>query len=768
MSSPVLARALPLLALVLAAACGESTGNRSGPPSKLVLVSDPMFTATVGTALAGPITVRVTDDQDRSVADAVVQFSVQQGSATVAPATDTTDREGLARTTLTLGQTAGTVAVRVTVSGISASVQVSGVAVAGSLARLVLLPKPLVLRAVGDTARLMASLADQFGNPLPPSAITWRSLDETVATVDAGGLVTARKLAASTRVIASTTSGIADTVTVSVADPNASYCASAPVTLQPGQSVVADQAVGACIRADVASEYVAVPYFASSSPLNTTDELRVLGLGVSTFSGYSGSSGMLSASPSPQRSSGPAQSRTFESVLRETERRELTGRMAGARTQRTQRGDLAFSRIPSTLAVGDIITLNASGTSACDNPINRQGRVAAISQKAVIIHDQSNPTGGFEDSDYARIAATFDTLVVPVTEPLFGAPGDIDSNGKSVIFYTGAVNQLTSPGSGSYTGGFFYARDLYPRTGTGACATSNEGEIFYMLVPDPSGALGNTFSKAFVEQVTIGTLAHEYQHLINASRRLTNGSTSFEVTWLNEGLSHIAEEMVFYRAAARQPRTNIGGTSFGEPRFDVAYAAYMHQNIGRLRNWLVNPESNTPFRNCGTCSPSEDLATRGAAWAFLRYLADRTGATDGTKWMQLVNNVNTGMTNVEQVFGVNGVAAVGDWSVAMYADDYAVSAPSAYLMPSWNLRTLFPGMVNSTVANVRNSSIAGPYPLLTRPLADGSARPITLRGGSASFLPFAVAAGKEARLQVTTAAGQPAPAAVTMTILRTK
>ncbi|MBA3890589.1 MAG: hypothetical protein H0X64_08660 [Gemmatimonadaceae bacterium] len=761
MSLRALVRALPLLTVVLVPACGESTGNKSGPASKVVLVSDPLFSATVGTVLSAPITVRVTDDQDRNVAGAIVQFTVLQGSASLSASSDTTDRDGIAQTTLTVGQMTGPVSVRATVSGISASVQVTGIAIPGALARLVLLPKPLVLRSVGDTARLVANLTDQFGNTLPSSAITWRSLDETVVTVDASGLVTGRKAAASTRVIASTSSGIADTVTVSVADPNASVCASIAVTLQPGESVVADRSVGACIRADVASEYVAVPYFASNSPLNTTEELRVLGVGVSTFSGFSGSAAARSSSPSPQLTGGPPPVRTFESALRATEQRELTGRIAGARAQRARASGAAFSMIPNTLRVGDVITLNASGTDACTTPNNRQGRVAAISQKAVIIHDQSNPAGGFDDTDYVRIGAMFDTLVVPATEPQFGAPGDIDANGRSVIFYTSAVNQLTAANSGSYVGGFFFGRDLFPRTGTGACATSNEGEIFYMLVPDPMGTLGNTFSKTFVEQVTIGTLAHEYQHLINASRRLTNGSTAFEATWLNEGLSHIAEELTFYRSAARQPRTNIGGAAFGEVRFDIAYAAFMHQNIGRLRSWLTAPESNTPFG-------PDNLASRGSAWALLRYLADRNGPSDGDVWMRLVNNVNTGMTNLEQVFAVNGLTAVRDWSIAMYADDYAAAPPSIFQMPSWNFRTLFPGMVNSTAVSVRNSSIAGPYPLLVRPLSNEIWRSITLKGGSASFLPFTVAAGTEAQLSITTAGGQPAPTAVTMTILRTK
>ncbi|MFL5537423.1 MAG: hypothetical protein ACJ8J0_00435, partial [Longimicrobiaceae bacterium] len=82
--------------------------------------------------------------------------------------------------------------------------------------------------------------------------------------------------------------------------------------------------------------------------------------------------------------------------------------------------------------------------------------------------------------------------------------------------------------------------------------------MFYMLAPDPTGVHGNVRSVAFVGGVTIGTLGHEFQHLINASRHLyVNGSTTFEDFFLDEGLAHEAEELVFYRASGLSPGQNI-------------------------------------------------------------------------------------------------------------------------------------------------------------------------------------------------------------------
>jgi len=71
------------------------------------------------------------------------------------------------------------------------------------------------------------------------------------------------------------------------------------------------------------------------------------------------------------------------------------------------------------------------------------GRVVAKSARAIVVADTGNPAGGFTDADYRGIAATFDTLVYPVDVRHFGEPTDLDNNGRSIIFYTRAVNELT-------------------------------------------------------------------------------------------------------------------------------------------------------------------------------------------------------------------------------------------------------------------------------------------------------------------------------------
>src|SRR5205814_2024452 len=98
---------------------------------------------------------------------------------------------------------------------------------------------------------------------------------------------------------------------------------------------------------------------------------------------------------------------------------------------------------------------------------------------------------------------------------------------------------------------------------------------------------GNTsFTKNFVSHLTVSTTAHEFQHLINASRRLyvNTTATDFEEVWLNEGLSHVAEELLFYnQSAGLAPRMDIDTLKLRLSQKNIdAYNFDQFSNFGRL------------------------------------------------------------------------------------------------------------------------------------------------------------------------------------------
>ena len=281
------------------------------------------------------------------------------------------------------------------------------------------------------------------------------------------------------------------------------------------------------------------------------------------------------------------------------------------------------------LNLGDLITLNVNGDSACSNAVYHAARVVAVGTKSIILADTLNPRNGFTTADYQRFAARFDTLVYPLDVEHFGEPTDIDKNQRIAIVFTRAVNELTPFRSNSYVGGFAFSRDLFPHKQTArasACAGSNQGEYFYALTPDPTGSInGNVRSATFVDSVTTAVLAHELEHIINSSRHLyVTDAVAFEEKWLDEGLAHIAEELLFYRESGLAPRRNLDYAATRTPatvRF--AYAADMSGNAQRYGQFLNAPAKNSPY------ALDDSLPTRGATWSFLRYAADRLVANDG-------------------------------------------------------------------------------------------------------------------------------------------
>ena len=280
------------------------------------------------------------------------------------------------------------------------------------------------------------------------------------------------------------------------------------------------------------------------------------------------------------------------------------------------------------LNMGDVISLNVNGTVSCSSPVYHGAKVVAIGTHAIILNDTLNPKNGFTASDFARYAARFDTLVYPLDVANFGEPTDVDKNGHIAILFTRAVNELTASRALSYVGGFAFSRDLFPTTKTAraqACAASNEGEYFYMLTPDPLGTINsNVRTTGFVDSVTTAVLAHEFQHIINSSRRLyVNNTAQFEEKWLDEGLAHTAEELLYYRESGLSPRSNLDlAAARANATVRVAFNTDMAGNASRYRTYLERPATNSPY------AADDSLATRGAAWSLLRYVVDRLNATD--------------------------------------------------------------------------------------------------------------------------------------------
>jgi hypothetical protein len=533
---------------------------------------------------------------------------------------------------------------------------------------------------------------------------------------------------------------------------NATTACTAPLTLTVGQVMPGVTGGSVCVGGGSSgAEYALIPYYGSTSSVGSTS-LSFTAAGATAASTAADLvpserpsfdvSGAIAAFTNPY-----PRNFAFDRALRRRERTALSPLIAGARSAlRRSPGGARFDAIPSNPVVGQILRLNANSDSACNAPDYRGGRVVAITNRAIVVADTLNPSGGYTDDEYASLGVSFDTLVDPLDRATFGDPSDIDNNGKIVLFFTKAVNDLTPTSSNSYVGGFFDGRDLFPTTSTldfDGCAGSNVGEMFYVMVPDP--ARGGPFAKNRVASEVLGTLAHEYQHLINAARRMyvNTQATDFEEVWLNEGLSHVAEELLFYRVSGLAPRTDLDGTTIrSSSAYVSAFNNYQSDNIGRYREFLLSPTKYSPY------SDNDSLETRGATWAFLRSAADKAATSDGDIWFRLVNSTTEGFANLRNVFGTTVTTQLRDWSTSVLTDDLA-GVSAAYQQPSWNYRSVF-------------AVLGSAFPIATVAMTTGT-RSVALVPGAAAYTRFAVSAGGSASVSWTTPS-----TLVQVTLVRTK
>jgi hypothetical protein len=539
-----------------------------------------------------------------------------------------------------------------------------------------------------------------------------------------------------------------------------------------GRTLTSAQAATIEIAGSGGADFVLIPFHGSTVPTATV----ALEFSGTDLTGVAGSTPQLAPASDPAfsiertatlRSRDTLRAR-FDARLRRLERDFFAPRMAAARAALRLRASKSVSGSGSLAAVlpavGDQLTFNVNADpgeqQTCHIPDLRTGTVRAVTQRAIIVGDNQNPAGGFTDAEYLSIAQQFDTFVYPLDVLNFGAPADMDNNeGHVIIFYTRAVNEMTPPQSESVIGGFFHPRDLFPKgpgnPNLGACPTSNEAEMFYMLVPDPNGEVnGNVREKEPVLEGTVAVIGHEFQHLINASRRLyVNDVFEFEDVWLNEGLSHIAEELLFYSASGLAPRQNITFNQLVSSQAMVdAVNAYQIDNFARLLEYVENPETNSPFDD------GDELATRGAAWQLLRYAADRSTRPQQAIWQALVNSRTVGIANFTAELG-DFMPLVRDWTVAQYTDDVIAQTVAIRQHPSWHFRSILPRIINQ-----QNPPA---YPLKTRTLGSGTPVSLTLNAGGAAYLRFGVGAGATGKITPTSAGGPP-PSTVSFTLVRTR
>jgi len=158
-----------------------------GPPATVVAVSDTSARAEVGTELANPLVVRVTDSAGRPVPDVEVAWKVSADGGIVDPASSRTDASGQAQTRWTLPSKLGSHVATAVVADLPPA-RFRATAGPGPVARLV--PVDTVRTTmVRRESPLFVLAYDRHGNRIRDAQLTWRSSDTSVVAVSEAGVL---------------------------------------------------------------------------------------------------------------------------------------------------------------------------------------------------------------------------------------------------------------------------------------------------------------------------------------------------------------------------------------------------------------------------------------------------------------------------------------------------------------------------------------------------------------------------------------------------
>jgi hypothetical protein len=281
-----------------------------------------------------------------------------------------------------------------------------------------------------------------------------------------------------------------------------------------------------------------------------------------------------------------------------------------------------------------------SATATISAQVKAKGTHAAL-----LVDDAST----LSDADATAILQSFDTVIYPRDVALFGNPPlqtgtaqlASDRNGDGLVWLV-----LTDKVAEKNSVGFFLGTDFTDEE------KSNKADLLY--IKPSTGAAG----LAAVDR----TMAHEFQHLLGFATKVykakvSGGSGSLEALWLDEGLSHFAEDACGYGA----------------------------ENVT-----LLDQELFPSFGDAALFEAAEDTtAMRAMALTFVQYLFERKGGVSygadgsvsdlgGATWLKALHSqAQSGAASITATYG-DAKNAVGQWIVALALAGRGVTDYPAY------------------------------------------------------------------------------------------
>ena len=432
----------------------------------------------------------------------------------------------------------------------------------------------------------------------------------------------------------------------------------------------------------------------------------------------------LSPVPSPQA--------FFDFSLREAERSAIK---SGAWTSGSAKTGTLSAQIASmSPTVGSLRNFRVVSSINVNNPTFKTvtGRLSFAGQNILIYIDTLAPPNGFTPDQLTAFGQLFDQTLYPIDYAAFGAPSDIDGTGTVIMLLSPVVNSLTPSSqctTQGYIAGFFDGYDLVSTN-----ANSNQGEIFYSVVPDPTGTVSCAHSVADLLRTVPPTFLHELQHLISFSQHVVVHRGREEEGWLDEGMSIVAEELgsIYYEQRFPPP----SGRTNPNQLFPDSSQGFISGALSDSYTYLLRSDTASVTLHSDS---DGGIAWRGGDWLLLRWLGDQKGAAF---YQQLEQGSAIGVSNIEAASGESFPTLFGDFSTSLWTDSI-VGVPKSSIPPrdrfaTRTLRKMYQALYNAAGPS---TEVPRPYPVILTSLPSGSILNASMVPGTMAFYRLDTATG---------------------------
>jgi hypothetical protein len=335
-------------------------------------------------------------------------------------------------------------------------------------------------------------------------------------------------------------------------------------------------------------------------------------------------------------------------------------------------------------AVGSVRSFHVASSFTTNSWKVVGAKLAFVGDNVLLYVDTLAPANGFTSTQLSSFGTLFDRTLYPIDTAAFGQPADLDQNGHVIVLMSPVVNADTPAATCSTTGfvaGFFDTTDFDGPSDP----NSNQGEIFYTLVPDPAATVSCAHSVADLGSTVPATFLHELQHLVYFSQHVVVSGAGEGSSWMDEGLSIVAEELgsLYYEQKCPPPLCRTDPAQL----FPDSAQGFVQSFLYDSYQYALLPDTaSVTLHDDG----EDGFSWRGGDWLLMRWLGDQMGTGFFKK---LERGPANGVANIELATGQPFTTLFANFGLALYADSLPnlprATAPSQNRFSTRNVKALW-------------------------------------------------------------------------------